>query len=225
MVSVLLKGVGVRPEVSVTPEDGLLSFSNVHVGETAEKSFAIKNVSSFPVNFHLASQVAGVNNVSKEKPFLLVPSGGTIPAHSDYTVKIIFQPDHESNDYFDVMLIDIPNQVNAKKMFLRGWAYGRQFFAREYDPFVWRPDNYLRRNKEDPLRLLQLAAGGPGANAAQRQRIYLEFSRDEDVAFLPEDDTEKNKNRTRTIMIGNCRLLDTKLEKVGTYEINPPAVS
>ena len=144
MVSVLLKGVGVRPEVSVTPEDGLLSFSNILVGETAEKSFAIKNVSSFPVNFHLVSQVAGVDNISKEKPFLLVPSGGTIPAHSDYTVKIIFQPDHESNNYFDVMLIDIPNQVNAKKMYLRGWAYSRQLFAREYEPFGWRPENSLR---------------------------------------------------------------------------------
>ena len=125
MVSVLLKGIGVRPEVNIQPEDGLLSFTNVLVGETGEKIFAIKNISSFSVTFNLVSLVSGVENISKEKPFLLVPSGGTIPAKTEYTVKIIFQPDHESNNYFDVMLIDIPNQVNAKKMFFRGWAYNR----------------------------------------------------------------------------------------------------
>lgn len=39
MVSVNLKGTGVRPEVTIAPEEGLLSFSNVLVGETCEKSF------------------------------------------------------------------------------------------------------------------------------------------------------------------------------------------
>ena len=39
MVSVLLKGTGVRPEVKITPEDGIIPFNNVIVGETAEKTF------------------------------------------------------------------------------------------------------------------------------------------------------------------------------------------
>ena len=90
MVSVLLKGTGVRPEVNIQPEDGLLSFTNILVNETAEKEFVIKNISSFPVTFNLVSLVSGVENISKEKPFLLVPSGGTIPAQSEYKVKIIF---------------------------------------------------------------------------------------------------------------------------------------
>ena len=62
MVSVLLKGTGVRPEVKITPEDGILPFGNVLVGEQAEKTFQIQNVSSFPVNFNLESQVHGVEN-------------------------------------------------------------------------------------------------------------------------------------------------------------------
>ena len=62
MVSVNLKGTGVRPEVTITPEEGLITFSNILVGETMERSFVIKNVSSFPVNFELVSQVSGVNN-------------------------------------------------------------------------------------------------------------------------------------------------------------------
>ena len=47
MVSVNLKGTGVRPEVTIGPEDGIISFSNALVGETVEKQFEITNVSSF----------------------------------------------------------------------------------------------------------------------------------------------------------------------------------
>ena len=53
MVSVNLKGTGVRPEVTIGPEDGIISFSNALVAETVEKQFEITNVSSFSVNFTL----------------------------------------------------------------------------------------------------------------------------------------------------------------------------
>lgn len=55
MVSVNLKGTGVRPEVTIDPEDGLLQFSNCLVGEKVEKTFTITNISSFAVNFELVS--------------------------------------------------------------------------------------------------------------------------------------------------------------------------
>lgn len=54
-VSVMIKGIGVRPEVTIEPEEGLISFGNVLVNETVEKAFKIKNVSSFPVKFNLLS--------------------------------------------------------------------------------------------------------------------------------------------------------------------------
>ena len=66
----------------------------------------------------------------------------------------------------------------------------------------------LRRRYEEPLDLLQIAAGVQSTTDAQRKRIYLEFSRDEDVQHLDEGDTEKSKNRIRVIMVGSCRLLD-----------------
>ena len=47
-------------------------------------------MSSFPVNFELVSKVAGVDNLSKQRPFLLVPSQGTIKAKETYDVKIVF---------------------------------------------------------------------------------------------------------------------------------------
>jgi hypothetical protein len=55
MVSVALKGRGVKPEVTISPENGLISFSNVVLGETTEKTFDITNISSFPVNFNFVN--------------------------------------------------------------------------------------------------------------------------------------------------------------------------
>lgn len=64
-VSVFMKGCGVRPEVNIEPEEGLLNFGNILVGETYEKSFKIKNISSFTVKFQLLSQVFGIDNRKK----------------------------------------------------------------------------------------------------------------------------------------------------------------
>ncbi len=58
--------------------------------EWVEKGFTIKNISSFPVTFNLASQVTGVVNKSHLAPFTLVPATATIKPGSDYPVKIIF---------------------------------------------------------------------------------------------------------------------------------------
>ena len=91
VVSVNLKGTGVRPEVDIigVPE-GLLSFGNVLCNEYVEKAFTIKNLSTFPVTFSLETMVQGVDNKLKLAPFTLVPGTATIKALSDYQVKIIF---------------------------------------------------------------------------------------------------------------------------------------
>jgi hypothetical protein len=154
IVSVQLKGTGVQPEVTISIEDGLMNFGNLIQNEFVEKSFSIKNISSFPVNFDLESKVSGVENKSHLKPFTLIPAQGTIKANSDYQIKILFQPDHPSNYYFDVLLVDIPNQVKAKNLFLRGQCYNRQIFVREYEPFEWKPIEKLKKRYEEPLKMM-----------------------------------------------------------------------
>jgi hypothetical protein len=115
-VSVVMKGIGVRPEVTIEPEEGLIAFGNVLVNETVEKSFKIKNISSFPIRFELLSEASGVKNSKKTVPFMLMPATATVAADETYEVKILFQPDRVSNDYFDVLLIDIPNQIKPKRV-------------------------------------------------------------------------------------------------------------
>jgi len=118
--------------------------------------------------------VRGVENNRKQVPYVLIPKQGTIPANESYEVKIIFQPDHVSNDFFDVLLIDIPNQINAKKIYLRGQSYPRQVFVREFGPHEWRPLEELRRTYDQPLQHLNPAG-------ARKQTILLEYLRDEDA--------------------------------------------
>lgn len=84
VVSVTLKGTGVRPECEISLPDGLLSFGNVLVNESVEKSFTIKNLSGFPVDFNLEKKAAGVENKSHLKAFTLIPAQGTIKPASEY---------------------------------------------------------------------------------------------------------------------------------------------
>ena len=118
-----------------------------------------------------------------------------------------------------MLLIDIPNQINAKRIYLRGQCYTRQVFAREFSPHVWRPLEELRKTYDQPLLQINGSAATP---VVKKQTILLEYLRDEDAKqyetsnpFLFEQD------RVRQIVIGNCRLLDVKLEKNGAYEFVP----
>ena len=79
--------------------------------------------------------------------------------------------------FFEVLLIDIPNQINAKQVYLRGQCYNRQMAIREYIPFEWRPLEELRRKYEEPLALLDHASKKNGF----KRRIVLEYLRDEDA--------------------------------------------
>jgi hypothetical protein len=155
-------------------------------------------------------------NKSKQYPFTLIPSQGTIAANSTYEVKIIFQPDQISDNYFEVLLIDIPNQLHPKEVYLRGQCYGRQTAIREYLPFEWRPIDELKKRYEEPLALLNHAQ----KKDAVRPRIVLEYLRDEDAAKVVDYPHLAEQNRIRKVCVANCRLADVKMEKTGNYEFN-----
>lgn len=119
-----------------------------------------------------------------------------------------------------MLLVDIPNQVQAKNLFLRGWCYSRQAFVREYEPFEWKTTDKLKKRYEEPLKMLTVPTGSA---LTQKQRITLEYLRDEDVDALPKEASafEREKNKVRKILLGNCKLMDSKMEKNAAYEITP----
>lgn len=116
--SVHLKGRGVRPEVKITPEDGLLYFANLLVGEQSSKEFEIKNISGFPVKFSLIKKFQGCQNKKGLSVFSVIPSEGIVNGNSTMKVKIIFAPDRPNENFFEVLTLDVPNQINEKKIFI-----------------------------------------------------------------------------------------------------------
>lgn len=216
VASVKLSGRGVRPEVRIKPEDGLMYFANVLMGETAEREFEIENVSGFPVKFDLKHRVGGITNKKGLSCFTYIPQEGTVPANSTLKVKIIFCPDRPSEDYFQIMHLDVPNQINEKKIYVRGFSYTKQTFARAEDPFKWREIDYFRKQRyEEPLLLKE------PKKSDEKKRIVLEFSR-MDVSPENLSDEEREKQTVRKLLLGNCKLEDSKMEKNANYELTPP---
>jgi len=116
-----------------------------------------------------------------------------------------------------VLLVEIPNQVNPKEIYLRGQCYSRQMGVREYVPFEWRPLDELRHRYEEPLSLL---AQSGGKKDGYRPRIVLEYLRDEDAAKVENYPHLAEQNRVRKVIFGNSRLIDVKMEKNGNFECN-----
>lgn len=107
--SVKLAGRGVRPEVWITPDDGLIYFANLLVGESSSKEFEIKNVSTFPVKFKLLWKAFGIKNIKGTSVFTFIPSEGTVEGNSILKVKIIFNPDWANENFFEIVTLDVPN--------------------------------------------------------------------------------------------------------------------
>ena len=252
VTSVLLKGIGVRPEVRIEPSDGLIYFGNVLVNEYVEKEFEIQNVSHFPVKFNLLKKKEGILNKKGLSNFTCIPSEGIVKSQSSLSVKVIFHPDRISDHYFQILKLDVPNQVKEQMIYLRGYSYKRQNFIREHDPFIWRELSWFDLKKyEEPLMLRedpdQLANLQEGEEPPEPKikTITLEFVRADNTEENPFEEQpkldeqeepvkvdngdqnelteeEREKRYERRVLVGGGRLLDPKLEKNGAFEFNPP---
>jgi len=224
--SVLLKGIGVRPEVRIEPSNGLLYFANIIVNENADKEFEIRNVSNFPVKFSLDKLAEGIVNKKGLSNFTFIPSEGIVPSSSTLKIKVIFSPDRVSNHYFQILKVNVPNQVSEQMIYVRGFSYRRQNFIREEDPFKWRDVEYFKSKQYEELLALRedskvVAVSEDEEEAKKPKSITLEFIRADVTEELDSEETEKMY--TRKVLVGSCKLLDSKLEKNGAYEFNAPA--
>ena len=114
--TVSLKGVGVRPEVSIEPEDRLIDMKSVLVGESAEQTFTIKNLSSFAVTYCIKVETNGLQNKGKEiKVFSYEPSTSVIQPNESVTVTAKFSPDFQGESFYE----KVSHLKN--KCFFRSW--------------------------------------------------------------------------------------------------------
>lgn len=213
VVSVHLKGRGVRPQLKLDPEDGLVNMGNCIIGDTIEKIITLKNLVTFPFDFSLKKIIKGVQNFNGLVNFTYIPQESKIEPGKDLQVKIRFNPDHCSERYFEHVLIDVPNQIEPKEMYIAGNCWKRSVYVRYDKPFRWPSKTEMEEESEGPLSFLAKPSDRP-------PRFELVFIKE--APGLTAEQIEHTKQRK--IVIGNCKLNDSKSDKAGAFEINMPKV-
>jgi len=211
VASVKLVGRGVRPEVKLRPQDGLLNCGYVVVENTLEKSFFLQNASSFPFTFTLIKRSSGTRNYSGLYNFVYIPHEKTLNPAEECEVKVRFSPDHVSEAYFEHLLIEVPNQIEPKEIYIAGCCVTRSVYVKYDYPFKWPSSQELTLRPENPLQFLEQ----PKPALKQLTLIF----RKEDGA-VPDD--LKEECRLRRIVIGNSKMNDGKQDKAGGFEVLMP---
>jgi hypothetical protein len=115
-----------------------------------------------------------------------------------------FNPDHVSMTYYEHILIEIPNQIDPKELYLAGRCWRRSLFITYDTPFKWPSSTEIINSSLDgPLNFL--------SNTESNTSLTLTF------------DKEKS-NSSLKILIGNCKLNDSKLDKPGNFEVVMPVI-
>lgn len=204
--------------MKLIPENGLLNIGNVVLGEYSEKTFKVQNISNFGFDVKLKPLNQGIQNLNRSEVFSFIPQEFPLNSQEEIDVKVIFKPDRVSEKFHYSILIDVPNQKVERVLFLYGSCYPRQVFLRNYQPYLALPkEEELIKNLETPFEILKLK-DEETVFSQSRNKILLEFSKPKD----------KNDNReecfSRKMLVGNCKMLDAKLEKNSTFEITMPVL-
>lgn len=224
--TVKLKGIGVQPEVETSVKDGILFMGNSVMNNTLEKTFDIINKSNFKINFNLTSLKSGKKNISGLKPFCYVPFCGEIEGNGKVTIKVLFNGDHQDfENFFDFILVDVPNQKVENKIFISAYCWERQVYWKELTEIKFPDEQFMKKVIEQDIFVdcLKIKSNSPSSN---NDKITLVFAPDlqDDSNKENVDTTNKDENKERCykrkMIIGNCKLNDPKSEKNGSYEIN-----
>jgi hypothetical protein len=211
VASVKLVGRGVRPEVKLRPQDGLLNCGYIVVENTLEKSFFLQNASSFPFTFTLIKRSSGTRNYNGLYNFVYIPHEKTLNPAEECEVKVRFNPDHVSECYFEHLLIEVPNQIEPKEIYIAGCCVVRSVYVKYDYPFKWPSSQELTMRPENPLQFLEQPKTAP-------KSLTLVFRKED--GKVP--DEFKEECRLRRIVIGNAKMNDGKLDKAGGFEVVMP---
>lgn len=110
-------------------------------------------------------------------------------------------------------MVDIPNQINPKSLYVRGFAWYRQMSARVYEPFVW-PVDGVKYVKPMDLMVREKDNRVPG----YRKTIILEFTKSSQAEKRTPEEIEKET--VRKIVVASAVLVNVKQDKPGSFEIS-----
>lgn len=211
VASVKLVGRGVRPEVKLRPQDGLLNCGYIVVENVVEKSFFLQNASSFPFTFTLIKRSSGTRNFNGLHNFIYIPHEKTLNPSEECEVKVRFSPDHVSDAYFEHLLIEVPNQIEPKEIYIAGCCVSRSVYVKYDYPFKWPSSEDLTTRPENPLQFLEQPKNSG-------KQLTLTFRKE--AGSVSEE--LKEECRIRRIVIGNAKMNDGKMDKAGGFEVVMP---
>ena len=107
------------------------------------------------------------------------------------------------------ILIDIPNQINPKGVFLEGFGCSREIVSRVYAPIRW-PTVFTLRKDNAAL----IISDKRNLKINERKTMVLEFTKESEIV------TEQDKERVhiRKLLISSAKC---KNEKPGAFDISP----
>ena len=230
--SINLIGNGVCPEIETSITNGFMFMGNTVVNNNIEKVFTIKNNSKFPITYNIKTILNGKNNKNNVEPFTYYPITETIEGNKSIEVKVVFYSDHQDyKNYFNYILIDVPNQKTENYILINASSWNRQAYVRKYFIPYNIPLEKLLKKEINQVSFNDIYYENPQLNSilinnqyTKSSSITLLFKKLDDVAI-----TSRNINNIemedcfrQKLIIGNCKLIDSKLEKNINYEVIIP---
>lgn len=124
--------------------------------ESSEKTFTIKNICNFEVNFILKDEGEGIKNSNSSRAISYIPMSGRIPPNDSVDVKVKFVPDRIGEKYYNKIKIFVPEQKTERYLYVSGSCFPRQAFVTDFKPSIMPSNEEVSRNAEYALDWLRM---------------------------------------------------------------------
>lgn len=204
-INITLKGESVYPEVNVHhANQSYMDMPGALVGDTAEGSFVLQNKCEFDIRFDLAIEAQGTQNASGKSPFVFVPSLGTLQKFETKSIRVLFQPEIASANYFACVNVYIEGLKTPKQLFIKATASASQFCVKEeFDYSEAGIQRYVGGYAKQEVSFF-------GSEPLQSSIVF----------FFPREGS--STQRTRRLVISNLKLNKQSLEKPVEFELVLP---
>ncbi|KAH7472138.1 Cilia- and flagella-associated protein 74 [Phytophthora ramorum] len=145
-IRVQLRGEGINPSLSLTPEDGELDFQDVLARTRNVRELVLTNGSAFPLAFSFVLlDGENVLTTSTGLPaFTFSPTSAIIPENGSVAVQVAFQPDHQRpGHYAQQYRIKVPNEREQHIVGLSGRCWENQLYV--FVPSETRTENAAKK--------------------------------------------------------------------------------
>ncbi|EEY70540.1 uncharacterized protein PITG_05972 [Phytophthora infestans T30-4] len=138
-IRVKLKGIGINPNLSLTPEDGNVDFQDVLARTRNVRELVLTNGSAFPLAFSIVT-LKGMGDTMENGEVILSsmglpvftfsPTSATIPENGTLNVQVVFQPDHQRPDHYSQRFrIKVPNESEQHIITVAGRCWENQLYV------------------------------------------------------------------------------------------------